>query len=938
MAWADSVAILTSRYGSTAKKVAASVVTAMFPGCGIAVQLVESAFEIAKDAAKDHLDAQLIRVTKANSQDIGRLNHMMEHLTGSMAKVCSEAQTMLNNPERIQEMVCKALQDDPTLLKVQRSVDDLAGRFSVIERQNRQLLDGHDEMLPLLRRMSGLANFVDELTASGVTGRDLAQILRQKAEIQQKISHRQGADAIALLHALPASVQTVPSLLTLEAAARVVSHDYGEAVPLLRDAARQKPNDAELGEMWRQVTVVSGMASTPKPSSSGVSIPRVDAGMVLDGYRLESRLGSGGWGQVFRASKNGQVKALKVLHPELSRNPQVLERFKSEIKTLLKLPAHLNLVRVEDFGYCPERACWYLVMEYIDGPTLDQYLRSSKTLNPEQIRRVFQPLAQGLGLAHKAGFVHRDIKPGNMVFRKSDQRLVLIDFGLANHETDAGKEQIDGKTLMFAAPEQLRGKPADARSDVYSLTATMHFAVQYAQADLRDPDHFDADKAPKPLRSVLVGGMETNPQRRFADGADLAEAMIELLVAEVPAPPPAMPEFVAASSAKVQKLKPPVDNRQLAAVPAPLPPEPEFVPASSPKVRKVKRAIGKRAKNQQDLIIATFGVALVVLFLVGLLLFWNSSQQAEVVAGVPTPEEVVQAKLPPVAEKKVPPLAKDEPIKSEAFKSPINSGVEAKKSELSKTPTVPQPKALSKPRTFDLGYGVSLEMVLIPAGTFMMGSPVSEADRKNDETQHEVIISRPFYMGKYEITQAQWQRVMGMNPSHFKDSLNLPVEGVSYVDMQVFCRKLKTITNAPFGLPTEAQWEYACRAGTTTTFHFGNELNGTQASCNGLFPFNTNIKGPFYPKTSPVGKYSANPWGLHDMHGNVWEWCSDWYGNYPKDPSGDPIGVSNGNLRIRRGGSWDSVANRCRAACRNWNIPTYRLDFAGARLCLPLDS
>ena len=832
MAWADSVAILTSRYGSTAKKVAASVVTAMFPGCGIAVQLVESAFEIAKDAAKDHLDAQLIRVTKANSQDIGRLNQMMEHLTGSMAKVCSEAQTMLNNPERIQEMVCKALQDDPTLLKVQRSVDDLAGRFSVIERQNRQLLDGHDEMLPLLRRMSGLANFVDELTASGVTGRDLAQILRQKAEIQQKISHRQGADAVALLHALPASVQTVPSLLTLEAAARVVSHDYGEAVPLLRDAARQKPNDAELGEMWRQVTVVSGMAATPKPSSSGVSIPRVDAGMVLDGYRLESRLGSGGWGQVFRASKNGQVKALKVLHPELSRNPQVLERFKSEIKTLLKLPAHLNLVRVEDFGYCQERACWYLVMEYIDGPTLDQYLRSSKTLNPEQIRRVFQPLAQGLGLAHKAGFVHRDIKPGNMMFRKSDQRLVLIDFGLANHETDAGKEQIDGKTLMFEAPEQLRGKPADARSDVYSLTATMHFAVQYAQADLRDPDHFDSEKAPKSLRSVLAGGMETNPQRRFADGADLAEAM--LLPIEVPL-------------------------KEVVAFPAPLPTLPEFVAASSPKVREVKPTVVKRVVNQQGVFIAGVGVALVAVVLVGIFLLRVSELKTEHVAAVSSSTSV---------------------------------------------------RHIGDTFEVSLTESIKMSCVWVPPGESWLGGGGGTEGNKH------FVLEEGFWCGQYEVTQEQWQAVMGSNPSKFKGKRQNPVENISQNNIKEFLMKVNE-SNSGIGflyrLPTEDEWEYIARGGpiqkSQSKYHFyfahsktdltvvaSNDLSSTQAN------FHKRPEG-----TCAVGTYIPNPLGIFDMHGNVWEWT------FSEQINGNQM------YRVYRGGGWDCYGNVCSAASRVWD-------------------
>jgi formylglycine-generating enzyme required for sulfatase activity len=248
--------------------------------------------------------------------------------------------------------------------------------------------------------------------------------------------------------------------------------------------------------------------------------------------------------------------------------------------------------------------------------------------------------------------------------------------------------------------------------------------------------------------------------------------------------------------------------------------------------------------------------------------------------------------------------------------------VEALKAELPKT------------CTFDLRNGVNLEMVLIPAGTFMMGSPDSEAERSSNETLHQVTISNPFYLGKYPITQAQWQQVMGTKPSHFESDKLLPVENVSWNDTKAFCIKLREITHAPFGIPTEAQWEYACRAGTMTPYHFGSQLNGREANCDGTVPYGTVKEGPYLEKTSAVGKYPANPWGLYDMHGNVWEWCSDWYGDYPPESVKDPSGPADGSIRVLRGGSWRNVAVFCRSANRSWNGPSNRFLNLGFRLAL----
>jgi len=239
-------------------------------------------------------------------------------------------------------------------------------------------------------------------------------------------------------------------------------------------------------------------------------------------------------------------------------------------------------------------------------------------------------------------------------------------------------------------------------------------------------------------------------------------------------------------------------------------------------------------------------------------------------------------------------------------------------------------------KTIDLGGGVNLELVLIPAGTFMMGSPETEADRRPDETLHEVTISKSFYLGKYPVTQAEWQTVMGNNPSHFKGA-RLPVEQVSWDDAMAFCAKVKQQKSHAIRLPTEAQWEYACRAGTATPFHFGKELNGTQANCNGKYPYGTTTKGPYLKRTSAVGSYPANAWGLHDMHGNVWEWCSDWYGEYPIIRNENPQGPQIGVFRLLRGGSWNLYSEYCRASRRTLHFPIYRPLNVVFRVLLPLD-
>jgi len=217
-----------------------------------------------------------------------------------------------------------------------------------------------------------------------------------------------------------------------------------------------------------------------------------------------------------------------------------------------------------------------------------------------------------------------------------------------------------------------------------------------------------------------------------------------------------------------------------------------------------------------------------------------------------------------------------------------------------------------------------------------MGNPKEEKEREplgTDETQHKVTLTKGFYLGVFTVTQEEWQAVMGNNPSVFKGEKNLPVETVSWDDCQQFIKKLREKDKKPYRLPTEAEWEYACRAGTTTPYHFGETISTDRANYNGNLDYRTGKIGIYRQKTTPVGSFPANAWGLHDMHGNVWQWCQDWYGDYPKQELVDPTGPEKGEKRVLRGGSWGNIPGHCRSACRGWNVPTERIGGGGCRVC-----
>jgi formylglycine-generating enzyme required for sulfatase activity len=251
----------------------------------------------------------------------------------------------------------------------------------------------------------------------------------------------------------------------------------------------------------------------------------------------------------------------------------------------------------------------------------------------------------------------------------------------------------------------------------------------------------------------------------------------------------------------------------------------------------------------------------------------------------------------------------------------------------------------------DLGEGVALTMLKIPAGSFRMGSPEDEPERLEREgPQHEVTLGA-FFMAQTPITQAQWRTVAGWqkvgrdlerDPSQFKGA-NRPVEQVSWFNALEFCRRLNERTGQLYGLPSEAQWEYACRAGSTTPFHFGATLTPELANYNGNHVCGNGPKGTYREQTTEVASFPANGWGLHDMHGNVYEWCQDhWHDSYNFAPGdGQPWlipAAADYTPRLLRGGSWLNNPRNCRSAYRDYGHPGYRYRAIGFRVCcLPQD-
>jgi hypothetical protein len=530
---------LVGKYGPVAKVVATSVLNVVAPGSDKLIELVGQAIEAVSESAdrslREDCEQELRDRLKQNEVELARLGQLMEALTGPLAEVCERAAASAHQIERLPDIVSEAIGQDPSLARVLHQIGMIKEQVGVFQADMRRLADRQDEAAPVFVRMNRVAEYFEEMRQAGIQPKDFARLMHAYRQVVAHIQHGQPQGLDVLIQDMRAATPNAVTIPVLEAAAAVRDFNYPQAQRALKTALRLKPGDRELSELSQRVTVLE-TRSTPKQPRPTVAkeMPRLQPGDTLDGWQLEERLGAGGWGQVFRAVRDGQTRALKVMHPDLAADRPFVERFTKEIATLQRLPRHPNLVRIDSFGYCPERKTWYLALEYVGGPTLESYLAKKGPLTEAQVLKVFTDVIDGLAQAHAAGIVHRDIKPSNLIFRgeNDDEPLVLVDFGLAVYVEEVGHTRLGGLTLHFAAPEQLYGGPATQASDVFSLCAVIHYALNYDKPEQRKPICFSASMAPESLRAALTRGLAVNVAERLADAGQLRQAF------QPQAPPP----------------------------------------------------------------------------------------------------------------------------------------------------------------------------------------------------------------------------------------------------------------------------------------------------------------------------------------------------------------------------------------------------------------
>ena len=613
--------------------------------------------------------------------------------------------------------------------------------------------------------------------------------------------------------------------------------------------------------------------------------------MIQGRYRVIIELGRGGFGVTYQINeiRKNEAKVLKVL---INNQPKAIELFKQEVAVLSQLN-HPGIPKVESdayFVYFPQESrnpihCF--VMEKIEGIDLEKYMQNRNLLPIDQTLAIhlLKDLVTILEQVHNQNFFHRDIKPSNIMLRAKNAQLVLIDFGTVRQVTETVVNQQGKVTAIvsagFTPPEQINNN-AVPQSDFFALGRTFVYLLT-ARKPL-DPAIYDSDNETLNWRSHAP---QISPIL-----ADLLDDMMQRLYKDRPQNIKQISQRLAAIEKALQQplLKPQPQKTKF--------PRRIFIKAGFIIGTFTIAVVGKNIFKNQDHKTTTPKTTTSI----------NSSTPEPTTSPNPTPENTTS-------------LSNLKTFKFEVVTTDAKGNITNRRN------------ATAKYFTEDLGNGVFLEMVKIPGGKFLMGSPENEAKRSDNESpQHQVTVPS-FCIGKYQVTQEQYQAIMGTNPAYFKGNKR-PVERVSWNDAVTFCQKLSQRTKKNYRLPSEAEWEYACRAGTTTPFYFGESITPVLVNYNGNYVYASAPKGQYREQTTDVGNFPPNAFGLYDMHGNVWEWCQDdWHDNYTNAPE-DGIAWINqsGDIKVMRGGSWFNSTGDCRSANRGGIERVYGEDLLGFRL------
>jgi len=621
-------------------------------------------------------------------------------------------------------------------------------------------------------------------------------------------------------------------------------------------------------------------------------------------YQIIKFLGKGGFGHTYLAKDldlPGHPQCVvKHLKPQ-NADPDLLliakRLFDKEAQTLYKLGSlHDQIPKLS--AHFEENGEFYLVQDFIAGHDLTKELIPGKKLSESYTITLLHNILEILAIVHQQKVIHRDLKPDNLM-RRQDGKIVLIDFGAVKEISTivVNAQKQTSLTIAIGTPgympsEQAKGKPRFA-SDIYAvgMIGIQAFTGEHPfnlPEDTRTGEVIWRNQAQvsNNLANVLDKMVRDNFSQRYQNADEALQAILSL---SRPSPPPLSPTQ---------------------ASPAP-------VISTNTKRRTVLQLLG-------------FGGLGLVGAVVTQNLLNNSSQTPTDQPSSPilpkdTPSPLSPSETPqpePPSPKTPAPKVSSNSLKTVQFETvTVNSTGEITKRSQSQAQVF----------TETIAKGITLDMMAIPGDSFVMGSPDTEAERLNYEGPQHTVNVAAFFMGKYEVTQPQWRAVASLpkvkidlkaNPSNFKGD-DLPVEQVSWDDAIEFCARLSRLTRRNYRLPSEAEWEYACRAGTTTPFHFGDTITPDLVNYNGNGSYASAPKGIYRAKTTAVGSFPPNTFGLYDMHGNVEEWCQDfWRDNYNGAPTDGSAWESGGDRKswLLRGGSWTTYPRNCRSA-----IPLLRL-------------
>jgi len=661
--------------------------------------------------------------------------------------------------------------------------------------------------------------------------------------------------------------------------------------------------------------------------------------VVLAGrYEVLRRLGQGGMGQVYLAKDqtlNGREVALKTLHGLVAGNKRALKRLKKEAQNAMKL-SHPHIVTTRSFEETEEGS--FIIMDYIEGETLDDYLAECETLSENEVADLFGPIAEALDYAHSKGVIHRDISPSNVLLDQ-DKNVFLTDFGIAEEVRETvlrtTGQDTSGK-VPYMSPEQLGGEKPTPAQDIYSLAATMYECLTGEPPFVRgDIAHQIRNADPKTLESeselaqrIMVGLAKDSSHRPGSAKGLVLGVNFETVVKGFEGAPrvrrePSPKKEDAGWAVKGQGGVSGVESR----LPISLL---EIASRTGEKeaFQRYVKEVCEGAKTEEDarLLLKTYDDL--------------PEEYQELARGMIDcvagdrfgPSWGVEAAK---RWKAVGKLEKAQSALEGVLRRNPGDGEAGQLLEeifaLKKTLKLPEGcKGLQGGEEPYSGSGLPREviheksgmhLVFIPAGRFMMGSNEDNRERP----QHEVEIKNPFYMGKFPVTTEEYRRFrQDHSNQEMPDSKGSPVVYISWEDAKAFCGW------AGLRLPTEAEWEVACRAGSKGRYCFGDDVK--KLGDYAWYSQNSNSK------THPVGQKKPNAWGLYDMHGNVWEWCEDvWHEGYKGAPTDGSAWTSGGDqdLRVLRGGSWYDDEDYCRSSFRIWYYASY-FYYYGFRCCLGL--